>query len=84
MKRYTAFRLLLLTSLIVGGCSDKSESGKAQAVVSPDEAKSIAKEAYIYGFPMVMNYKTMWNCPMPRDSQAPIVIEAGIPSAVIL
>jgi hypothetical protein len=27
--------------------------------LSPAEARSIAKEAYIYGFPMVMNYQTM-------------------------
>jgi hypothetical protein len=29
----------------------------AQIVVSPAEARSIAKEAYIYGFPMVDNYR---------------------------
>lgn len=27
--------------------------------ITPDEAKSIAKEAYIYSFPMVMGYKAM-------------------------
>jgi hypothetical protein len=32
-----------------------------QAKLTPEEARSIAKEAYIYGFPMVMNYKTMYN-----------------------
>ncbi len=31
------------------------------ATVEPEEAKTIARNAYIYGFPMVMNYKTMWN-----------------------
>ncbi len=33
----------------------------AQDALKPDEWRAIAKEAYIYGFPMVMNYKTMWN-----------------------
>lgn len=28
--------------------------------ITPAEAKQIAKEAYIYGFPMVVNYKTMY------------------------
>ena len=28
--------------------------------LTPDEAKAIAKDAYIYGFPMVMGYKTMY------------------------
>lgn len=28
--------------------------------ITPEEAKSIAKEAYIYGLPMVVNYKTMY------------------------
>src|SRR5215470_12336396 len=30
------------------------------ADVSPAEAKTIAEEAFIYGFPMVMNYGTMY------------------------
>jgi hypothetical protein len=28
--------------------------------ITPAEAKAIAKEAYVYGFPMVVNYKTMY------------------------
>ncbi len=27
--------------------------------ISPDEARKIAEEAYVYGFPMVIGYKTM-------------------------
>ena len=27
--------------------------------VPPKEAREIAKEAYVYGFPIVMHYKTM-------------------------
>lgn len=43
--------LLILT---LGACTQKQE------VLSPEQAKQIAKEAYIYGFPMVVNYKTMY------------------------
>lgn len=28
--------------------------------ITPEEARAIAREAYIYGFPMVVNYKTMY------------------------
>ena len=28
--------------------------------ITPAEAKAIAREAYVYGFPMVVNYKTMY------------------------
>lgn len=28
--------------------------------ITPAEAKAIAREAYVYGLPMVVNYKTMY------------------------
>ena len=31
------------------------------AAVTPDQARAIAKEAYIYGFPMVDNYRVMYS-----------------------
>jgi hypothetical protein len=31
------------------------------AVVTPEQARAIAKEAYIYGFPMVDNYRVMYS-----------------------
>jgi hypothetical protein len=39
----------------MAGCSGPTAS------VTPEEARAIAKEAYVYGFPMVMNYKTIYN-----------------------
>jgi len=36
-------------------------SCKQEAKITPEEAKAIAKEAYIYGFPMVMNCKTVYD-----------------------
>lgn len=39
-----------------------------QAKITPAEAKEIAKEAYIYGFPMVVNYKTMYMYAVDENS----------------
>jgi hypothetical protein len=39
-----------------------------QAKITPEEAKEIAKEAYIYGFPMVVNYKTMYMYALNKKS----------------
>lgn len=36
--------------------------------LTPDEAKSIAAEAYIYGFPIVENYKTMYAYAVDSES----------------
>ncbi len=36
--------------------------------VTPDEARAIAKEAYIYGFPMVMGYKLLYYNAVDEDS----------------
>ena len=33
----------------------------AEVKITKEEAKQIAKEAYIYGFPMVMNCKTVYD-----------------------
>lgn len=37
--------------------------------ISAEAAQAIAQEAYIYGFPMVMNYKTLYNYAI--DTQSP-------------
>lgn len=47
-----AFTTLLLFVL---GCQKKGSE------LTPTEAQQIAKEAYIYGFPLVLNYKTMYD-----------------------
>ncbi len=48
--------LVALTSLIImlSGCATEQK-------LTAKEATQIAKEAYIYGFPMVLNYKTMYD-----------------------
>lgn len=40
----------------------------AEPKLDPKEAKSIAKEAYIYGLPMVLNYKTMYSYVIDKNS----------------
>jgi hypothetical protein len=47
----TLFVLCLMLSLPNGWAQDK---------VTPDEAKKIAKEAYIFNYPLVMMYRTMY------------------------
>ena len=39
-----------------------------QKGISPEEARTIAKEAYIYGFPVVVNYKTMYAFTLDKDN----------------
>ncbi|MCK4782112.1 MAG: DUF1254 domain-containing protein, partial [Desulfobacteraceae bacterium] len=51
--------MLLLTGFLLSSCSQK---------LTPEEAKVIAKEAYIYGFPMVVNYKTMYMYAVDENS----------------
>jgi hypothetical protein len=36
--------------------------------VSAEEAQAIAKEAYVWGFPIVMNYKTMFNYVLDKEN----------------
>ena len=53
---------------LIAGCSTKGseETPKSSpppttAAVTPDQARAIAKEAYIYGFPMVDNYRVQYS-----------------------
>ena len=52
--KQTIFSFML--AILIIGLSLSSYSQKLR----PKEAKQIAKEAYIYGLPMVLNYKTMY------------------------
>ena len=40
--------------LLLNSCTQKQEK------LTPEEARQIAREAYVYGFPLVVNYKTMY------------------------
>ena len=66
MKTY----LIALASLmiILSGCSTEPEDTAKEADLTPKEAKQIAKDAYIYGFPLVLNYKTMYSYAIDKKS----------------
>ena len=49
-----------LLSLLVLCLVLSASVASAQAKVTPDQAKAIAKEAYIFNYPLVMMYRTMY------------------------
>jgi hypothetical protein len=55
--------LIALASLMIVSSSFASEQK-----LTAKEAKQIAKEAYIYGFPLVLNYKTMYSYTINKKS----------------
>lgn len=62
-KSLTSFvALLLVISAIFISCSKKSE-------ITPEEAKQIAKEAYIYGNPMVDSYRIIYSYFIDQNNQ---------------
>ena len=60
MKLKSILSILFIPLLI--GCHQKTPE------LTPAEAKEIAKEAYIYGFPLVLNYKTMYSYSIDKES----------------
>ena len=43
------------------------QAAEVAAEISPDEVRSIAKEAYVYGFPLVDNYRVMCAYSIDKD-----------------
>ncbi|WP_136806765.1 DUF1254 domain-containing protein [Desulfosediminicola flagellatus] len=60
---------LIASTFLVGALLGHTVATAAENTLTAAEAKVIAKQAYLYGFPMVMNYKTMWNYTI--DSKSP-------------
>ena len=61
-RRFTLFPavvavMVLVLSASIVNCGPAQER---QSAVTPDEAKAIAKEAYIFNYPLVMMYRTMY------------------------
>lgn len=59
---------------LIAGCSTKgsdetpkSAPPPSRAAVTPDQARAIAKEAYIYGFPMVDSYRVQYSYFVNKD-----------------
>ena len=59
------FKFIVITALTlcVLGCQ------KTKPELTPAEAQEIAKEAYVYGFPLAMNYKTLYAYTLDKDSK---------------
>jgi len=59
---------MIIILMLMFGCTkeEPAETPKQEPAaaatqeLTPGEATAVAKEAYIYGFPMVVNYKTMY------------------------
>lgn len=63
-----------VTALLLASCSagDSEETTTTSAppspgAVSPEQARAIAKEAYIYGFPIVDNYRVQYSYYVNKD-----------------
>ncbi len=72
MTRRIVIVVALLALLV--GCSTKegqeatsSSPAPSPTAVPPDQARAIAKEAYIYGFPIVDNYRVMYSYFVDKD-----------------
>jgi hypothetical protein len=69
LNRIAGFAAVLLLIATLAGCqtANKSEQTSTSATaaptsgaVTPEQARAIAKEAYVYGFPMVDNYRVQY------------------------
>jgi hypothetical protein len=58
-RRSLAGAAVLATLFVSAGCNGKSNSGLS-ADPDPPDSRAIAREAYIYGFPMAANYQTLY------------------------
>jgi hypothetical protein len=59
-SRASALVAVLGFSLAFAACAGES-SDTSGDTVTPEEARAIAKEAYVYGFPMVDNYRVLYS-----------------------
>jgi len=59
-----------LSFLIIGLMAVFSSCNQNKEKISPNEAKAIAEEAYIYAFPMIDHYKMMFAQAMYKESGA--------------
>lgn len=64
--RYTLPALSILAGIALAGV--QAIGGAQAAALSPDEARAIAKEATIYGFPLVDNYRIQYSYFVDRDN----------------
>ena len=53
--------IVLLMVATLSGCGKTDQTKATNSAVTPDQARAIAKEAYIYGFPMVDSYRVQYS-----------------------
>jgi len=59
-RRIALCSLTLSAALFLVSCSSSQAPSSAGSAPQPSDTVQIAKDAYIYGFPMVANYQTMY------------------------
>ncbi len=74
MARFRILSIFVL-ALVAFGCgragdpaAPQTNATAASPDISAEEAKSIARDAYVYGFPLVMNLKTLYEYAVDADS----------------
>ena len=67
--KYTCQSVVLITALWFGGM-DVSQAQSTAITATPEEAQGIAKDAFIYAYPMLFNYKTLYQQTQDKDSRA--------------
>ena len=73
MKIIKITSIALLFVLFFAACKDsgsKNKSNQKEAALTPTEAKAIAKDAYIFAYPMLEVYKTMYVQAIDKNSGA--------------
>ena len=60
----------LIAAVFLLGCSgdNSTEPSRTKTDVSAEEAQTIARDAYVYGFPLVMNLKTIYDYAVNAES----------------
>ena len=67
-KFLKAFPLIAALLLLGCGAENATEPSKAKSELSADETRAIARDAYVFGFPLVMNLKTIYDYTIDIDS----------------
>ncbi|MEB3031592.1 DUF1254 domain-containing protein [Mycolicibacter sp. MYC340] len=57
MKPWTTLGLIVVMLAAVSGCGNRQSVEPTGPAPAPDQVRQIAKEAYVYGFPMVDSYR---------------------------
>ena len=65
----TAFSTFVAGILAGWAVLTSAQTQPAQSVLTPAEARAIAREAYIYGFPLVDNYRILHSYFVERGGQ---------------